>query len=465
LAALVVLLMAPAAAAETPPAGSEGGARGTDLPTGWTAGPVALGTGFHGPDGSERVREVQHKLNRLGYGAGPLDGLFGPLTDAAVRRFQADGGIAVDGAVGPVTLRKVRSRIRQKERLLARGSGFRSSDGSERVRDVQRRLNRLGHGAGAVDGLFGPATDAAVRRFQTRRALAADGVVGPRTLAALGSADRPVRRQARRKDRPPRKRSQTRSGQGGSSEPLARSDDPLARQPSPPAVGERTPGGEPLGTPVPTSAPDQTDGPRWGLLFLIAAMVAVVLIVALAFRADRFARAENGAGDEGLDEAERQSPPEVEPGDPLEALSGELHRAPDPVPLLGVGAHVDLAGPPESGTVTGTAYVELRLFAESGNGRCETEPLDGGAPFSVAVDQLEEDVQAIVVPERLPTLARALRNAGRDVQPADLERLPFMLELSPELEGELVRRTAPPNQWSTRSRHTRSRSQRRRVQH
>jgi peptidoglycan hydrolase-like protein with peptidoglycan-binding domain len=465
LAALLALLMAPAAAAETPPAGSEGGARGTDLPAGWRAGPVALGTGFHGPDGSERVREVQRKLNRLGYGAGPVDGLFGPLTDAAVRRFQADGGIAVDGAVGPVTLTKVRSRIRQKERLLARGSGFKSSDGSERVRDVQRRLNRLGHGAGAVDGLFGPATDAAVRSFQSRRALAADGVVGPQTLAALGSADGPIRQRVRRKERAPRKRSGMRSGQGGSSEPLARSDDPLARQPSPPPVGERRPGGDPIGTPVPTSAPDQTEGPRWGLLLLVVAMVGVVLIVALAFRSDRFARADHGAGDEGLDEAERRSPPESEPGDPLEAPRGELQRAPDPERLLGVGARADLAGPPETGTVTGTAYVELRLFAETGNGRCETEPLDGGAPFSVAVDQLEDDVRAIVVPERLPTLARALRNAGRDFQPADLEGLPFMLELSRELEGELVRRTGPPSDWSTRSRQSRSRSQRRRVRH
>jgi peptidoglycan hydrolase-like protein with peptidoglycan-binding domain len=323
LAALLVLLIAPAAAAKTPPAGSEGGTGSTDLPAGWRAGPVALGTGFHSPDGSERVREIQRKLNRLSYGAGPVDGLFGPLTDAAVRRFQADGGMVVDGAVGPVTLRKVRSRIRQKERLLARGSGFRSSDGSERVRDVQRRLNRLGHGAGAVDGLFGPATDAAVRRFQSRRALAADGVVGPRTLAALGSAARPIRQKARRKGRTPRKESRAPSGQGGSSEPLARSDDPNARQPSPPPVGEVPPEGEPIGTPLPTTAPDQTDGPRWGLIFLIAAMVGLLLVVALAFRSDRFARTDSGAGDEGLDEIERQSPG-GEPGDPLEVLSGEL---------------------------------------------------------------------------------------------------------------------------------------------
>jgi hypothetical protein len=98
---------------------------------------------------------------------------------------------------------------------------------------------------------------------------------------------------------------------------------------------------------------------------------------------------------------------------------------------------------PEVGFVTGTVYVELQLFAESTGGRWETDPLDGGAPFSVSVEQLEEDIREIVVPDRLPALARALRNAGRDVQPSDLENLPFMLELSRELEAEIVRRTEP----------------------
>lgn len=52
------------------------------------------------------------------------------------------------------------------------------------VREAQCRLNATGAGL-AVDGKFGPATDKAVRAFQTSRGLAADGVVGPRTWAAL----------------------------------------------------------------------------------------------------------------------------------------------------------------------------------------------------------------------------------------------------------------------------------------
>jgi Putative peptidoglycan binding domain len=56
------------------------------------------------------------------------------------------------------------------------------------VKQLQRALAHLGHAPGAVDGIFGPLTEAAVMRFQTASKLVADGVVGPLTLAALGKA-------------------------------------------------------------------------------------------------------------------------------------------------------------------------------------------------------------------------------------------------------------------------------------
>jgi predicted chitinase len=60
------------------------------------------------------------------------------------------------------------------------------------VRKLQQRLNTLGYDTGGVDGAFGPATDAAVKRFQSDHGLVADGVVGPATTAALAGA-RPTR--------------------------------------------------------------------------------------------------------------------------------------------------------------------------------------------------------------------------------------------------------------------------------
>ena len=66
------------------------------------------------------------------------------------------------------------------------GGGFpkRGSQG-EGVRQIQARLIELGWNLSA-DGDFGPLTEAAVIEFQARHGLDQDGVVGPRTAAALG---------------------------------------------------------------------------------------------------------------------------------------------------------------------------------------------------------------------------------------------------------------------------------------
>jgi len=68
---------------------------------------------------------------------------------------------------------------------VATGPTIRRGARGSVVQRLQRRLNA--HGARlAVDGIFGPATDRAVRSFQANRRLAVDGIVGPRTWAALG---------------------------------------------------------------------------------------------------------------------------------------------------------------------------------------------------------------------------------------------------------------------------------------
>jgi hypothetical protein len=51
----------------------------------------------------EWVAHLQQLLIDHGHDPGPVDGAFGPLTDAAVRAFQAERGLIVDGIVGPQT--------------------------------------------------------------------------------------------------------------------------------------------------------------------------------------------------------------------------------------------------------------------------------------------------------------------------------------------------------------------------
>ncbi|MDA0159170.1 peptidoglycan-binding protein [Solirubrobacter ginsenosidimutans] len=79
------------------------------FPRGWSAGGVALGSGYASSNGSRRVREVQRRLLRRGYRPGPVDGRFGARTRAAVIWFQTKHGLSRTGRVdarGVATLRQ-----------------------------------------------------------------------------------------------------------------------------------------------------------------------------------------------------------------------------------------------------------------------------------------------------------------------------------------------------------------------
>ena len=63
----------------------------------------------------------------------------------------------------------------------------RGSTGST-VRQIQTKLKSWGYYSGAVDGVYGSATEAAVRAFQKKNGLTVDGKAGPQTLQAMGIA-------------------------------------------------------------------------------------------------------------------------------------------------------------------------------------------------------------------------------------------------------------------------------------
>jgi len=119
--------------------------------------------------------------------AGPVDGVAGPGTTAAVRVLQARRGLAVDGVAGPRTRRALGLRGRPGYGRRTMTSGDRGWD----VAALQFELATHGFPSGAIDGGFGARTAAAVQRFQRWAGLAADGAAGPGTRAALA---RPVPR-------------------------------------------------------------------------------------------------------------------------------------------------------------------------------------------------------------------------------------------------------------------------------
>lgn len=57
---------------------------------------------------------------------------------------------------------------------------------SEEVKQIQTKLRRWGYYNGAIDGIFGSKTLAAVKWFQSANGLTVDGIAGPKTLAAMG---------------------------------------------------------------------------------------------------------------------------------------------------------------------------------------------------------------------------------------------------------------------------------------
>ena len=119
-------------------------------------------------DSGPRVRSVQFLLRAHGAGIA-ADGSFGPLTHGAVRDFQTQRGLVVDGIVGNQTW----------PALIVQVSRGASGDA---VRAAQVLLPPL-----AVDGVFGPQTEDRVKELQFRYGLSPDGIVGPQTWRVLTS--------------------------------------------------------------------------------------------------------------------------------------------------------------------------------------------------------------------------------------------------------------------------------------
>jgi peptidoglycan hydrolase-like protein with peptidoglycan-binding domain len=129
---------------------------------------------------SNTVRKVQQTLTDRGFRTG-ADGIMGPRTQAALKKFQRSENLEPTGQLNRQTL--VALGI-QKADATASVDEHRYS--RETVRAVQQTLNSRGFQAGPADGTMNPRTQQALREFQKSENLEDSGRLNPRTLAALG---------------------------------------------------------------------------------------------------------------------------------------------------------------------------------------------------------------------------------------------------------------------------------------
>lgn len=151
---------------------------------------------YDGPEVRATIAEFQKQLASLNYKVGAIDGLWGPATTNATGDWQRRnlGGaesIIVSNLCGLNDFRAIHSYARNV-RWVAPYPGSLIKKGStnkDAVKDVQARLIERGYLPGGTDdGIFGPKTEDAVKRFQYDSGLRdrdVDGVVGPITWGKL----------------------------------------------------------------------------------------------------------------------------------------------------------------------------------------------------------------------------------------------------------------------------------------
>ncbi len=152
---------------------------------------VNLRRGSSGP----AVAQLQAALIGLGFKPGPVDGVFGRVTEGALKAFQKSRKIYVDGIYGPQSRGALRTALAGSSPApapapsgSAPAANLRLGSRGASVKQLQAALAKVGYSPGPIDGIFGRQTQAALTRFQSRYGLIADGTYGPQSRAGLTAA-------------------------------------------------------------------------------------------------------------------------------------------------------------------------------------------------------------------------------------------------------------------------------------
>jgi len=173
---------------------------------------------------SDIVLAVQKRLYELGYMTSTPDGTYGEDTNIAVKIFQSKNDQVVDGYLGPSTRLAIMSND-------AKANGLTLGDSNEQVIKVQSLLAKWGYmTTAAISGYYGESTVDAVKAFQSRNSISADGSVGAMTIAKLTS-DNVVR------PAPPETRPAPRRNNSNNSNGSKKKNTPDTPQPAPAYTG------------------------------------------------------------------------------------------------------------------------------------------------------------------------------------------------------------------------------------
>ena len=133
----------------------------------------SVGIGDSGVD----VTELQERLVDLGF-LDEVTGNFGIFTQTAVKEFQKSNEIESDGLVNSETREKIYSED-------AIGKTLKYGDENEKIKIYQSKLKELGYYEGSVSGYFNASFRDAVKLFQSKNGLIADGMIGTNTANSI----------------------------------------------------------------------------------------------------------------------------------------------------------------------------------------------------------------------------------------------------------------------------------------
>jgi peptidoglycan hydrolase-like protein with peptidoglycan-binding domain len=151
-----------------------------------TAPPLA----YVQPVAPQAVQDVQNRLRQAGVYSGQIDGIWGADSQAALERYQQAHQLQVTGQLNQATAATL--GLDQGTLLSVPAAVPVPLPGDQlrpaSVQAIQARLRSLGFYNGAVDGVWGGGTQAAIERFQQGRGLQPNGQLNPATITAMGLA-------------------------------------------------------------------------------------------------------------------------------------------------------------------------------------------------------------------------------------------------------------------------------------